>query len=103
MFTKQPPITVNVPVKIFHNKEDMEVGIFYSQFPLGQLYKWHSVVAPSSEVIWQCTEVTTNLSDLIELSYDQITSELYNALKIFYIGKEPKPIFRHQNDIRDTY
>lgn len=104
MYIKQPPLTVSVPVKLFHDKKDgRSVGSVYSQLPLGKIYQWYPVTAPSSEVVWQCTESSITTSDLTEITYDQITKELYETLKTFYIGKKSEVILRNQPTVRDNY
>jgi hypothetical protein len=103
MFIKQPPLTMSVSVKVFRDKRDGKgVGSYYSQIPLGPIYRWYPMTAPSLEVVWQCAESTVGLSSLIEISYDQITPELYDTLKAFYIGKKPEKIFRGSAGLRDN-
>lgn len=92
-FIKQPPLVVQIPVKVFRDKKDGQVGIFYSQ-TIGTIYRWWSKTAPSGLVMWEVSETNRTAQEFTELTYDQLPDTLYESLKLFYIGKPNPNVYR---------
>lgn len=85
-FIKQPQLVVEIPVKVFRERADGEIGVFFSQ-TLGPVYQWKSKQAPSGVVMWEATETNRIAQEFTEITSDMLPETLYETLKLFYIGK----------------
>jgi hypothetical protein len=90
---KRPALIVQMPVKVFREKEDGQVGIFYSQ-TIGTIYRWEPRKVPSGLVMWEVSETNRTAQEFTELLLDHIPDTLYESLKLFYIGGSDSTVCR---------
>lgn len=87
-YIKQPRLFQQIPINVYIDVADW-MPLNYHTVVNDSVYDWTQRVGPSGEVVWipSSRSQFNELRHVTLVAYKDIPPELYQAIKLFYVGK----------------